>query len=1386
MIGRYARVLLTAALVVTATVALPPAIAVAEVPTDPNPTIAKACGIDVTLILDASGSVNSSHAVENVRDAGRSFLSALQDTNSTGRVIQFATVSQELAGRELIDVNSMAGGGAFGRAIAAYYNPIPPVSGFTVKSLNQNGNPTQANGWSNSNSNQYTNWQQTLNQTAAENPDTDPDPESPDLVVFVTDGDPTAYDFDRDGDPFYPSTPPTVGVNTNRNSAGAQITIDRAVEAANAVKGNDSRVLTVGVGSALNNSASLGRLQQVSGTNVARTADEFDITTTDVALVTDFDDLESAIRNVVLQLCSPSLTIRKLAQSPTNGDYLPAEGWDFTTTPTVTPGSFDWILPAGATGPTQTVTTDENGYAQFQWEPTEQEATSSAAISEAVQPGYIPGRPGVNDDFRCEAKDEAGTTREITGDLTVNGGTASFELDPIGNEIVTCSVYNSYDYDPAIEITKVNDPTVIRGDLDPAAQVTSTYQVSNPGNTPLSQVGVTDDQCGPVTGVPATGPNEGDTNGNGLLDPADPATPAPAETWTFTCTRSLNGGAGAVPEVIENTAIARGVDPTGELVTDQDTAEVTLYAPQITLTKLVNGEESVTVTRTEPLTAVEYTYAATNTGNTPLGSVGLEDDTPPCESPDRGPDNPGNNDNIMDVGETWRYSCTAAPADPVVNIAVVTGTPLNPQAGNSPFPGDPVTATDSAQVSLIDPGLTLTKTVDQTLVFPGTEVTYSYSATNTGDVALRNDTGNPGWVADDACSPVTYSGGDDGDELMNPEETWTFTCSTVIDRQTLNIATIIAQPVDGGTPVGDPLTRLDVAFVRVLLPDIAVTKHSTNPVVLSPDAEPVSGPDTPTVRPATYVYDVSNTGNTPLLDVTVDDDTCAPVTSIPASGPNQGDTNGDGRLDLDEVWSYECSTTLDGADLGQESIAVTNTVTAEGTGVLPDSDITGPTVTAQAQADTTVIHPGLTITKNASQPVVRAGGQVTYTFAVRNSGDVPLDLATLTDDKCSPLAYQGGDTNGNGLLDGVNTATETFTFTCARRLGLPPAGETEDVNTVTVFGIDTLGNGYQAQAAASVHVISPAIRLVKSVDNSLVPNGTTVTYGYDVTNVGVSPIATDDVLARVTLGDIANPFTPTCVQPTLVSKTGGNDDDLLDRDPAETWRYECAKAITEPTTNLAIVAAAGGTTLGLQIPVVDFDLAFVQPFTPAITVEKSAAPTELGAGGGPVTYTYQVRNTGDVPLADVASRITDDTCSPVAYVSGDEDGDGLLDTPTSIFEDALDETWVFTCTTAVTATTTNTVVVTGSPTDQDGNPLCGPDSVGGFPPCDVTAPDDAVVVVAGVPPTPPGPTPPGPTPPDGALPDTGASGLGTMLATGAIALMLGSLLVAVARRRQFR
>lgn len=85
-----------------------------------------------------------------------------------------------------------------------------------------------------------------------------------------------------------------------------------------------------------------------------------------------------------------------------------------------------------------------------------------------------------------------------------------------------------------------------------------------------------------------------------------------------------------------------------------------------------------------------------------------------------------------------------------------------------------------------------------------------------------------------------------------------------------------------------------------------------------------------------------------------------------------------------------------------------------------------------------------------------------------------------------------------------------------------------------------------------------------------------------------------------------------------------------------------------------------------------------------IHITKVPSPLTLLAGGGMVTYTKKVTNPGTVPLSNV--RITDDKCTPVAYVSGDTNSDSKLDPS---------ETWTFTCQSNLTATTTNTAVAIG-------------------------------------------------------------------------------------------
>jgi hypothetical protein len=101
----------------------------------------------------------------------------------------------------------------------------------------------------------------------------------------------------------------------------------------------------------------------------------------------------------------------------------------------------------------------------------------------------------------------------------------------------------------------------------------------------------------------------------------------------------------------------------------------------------------------------------------------------------------------------------------------------------------------------------------------------------------------------------------------------------------------------------------------------------------------------------------------------------------------------------------------------------------------------------------------------------------------------------------------------------------------------------------------------------------------------------------------------------------------------------------------------------------------------------------VYPPIPDISITKTADIDEfcLSDAPYPVTYTYEVQNTGNEDLDSVV--VTDDTCSSPTYVSGD-DGDGLLNPL---------EVWIYECTTLLDGATTNTgtVVATGVESGTD-------------------------------------------------------------------------------------
>lgn len=87
---------------------------------------------------------------------------------------------------------------------------------------------------------------------------------------------------------------------------------------------------------------------------------------------------------------------------------------------------------------------------------------------------------------------------------------------------------------------------------------------------------------------------------------------------------------------------------------------------------------------------------------------------------------------------------------------------------------------------------------------------------------------------------------------------------------------------------------------------------------------------------------------------------------------------------------------------------------------------------------------------------------------------------------------------------------------------------------------------------------------------------------------------------------------------------------------------------------------------------------------PLIDVVKIPSPLALPNGPGPVAYTYTLRNIGTVPVTDIT--MVGDTCSPIILASGDVNADKKLQ---------VDETWVYRCSTTLSATHTNIVTTTG-------------------------------------------------------------------------------------------
>lgn len=165
-----------------------------------------------------------------------------------------------------------------------------------------------------------------------------------------------------------------------------------------------------------------------------------------------------------------------------------------------------------------------------------------------------------------------------------------------------------------------------------------------------------------------------------------------------------------------------------------------------------------------------------------------------------------NNNGKLDPGENWKYTCTTTLSTTTTNTSTAIG---HSDDGFNQVAINTAIATVVVGAPIPSPLITIITVPSRLTVFPveGGDITYTYTVTNPGVAAIHNVV-----VADNKCAPVSGPSGDiNGNNLLDSNETWTYTCHTHTPVSTMNIATAEGR-VNGMIAIGYAFSNVLVSL----------------------------------------------------------------------------------------------------------------------------------------------------------------------------------------------------------------------------------------------------------------------------------------------------------------------------------------------------------------------------------------------------------------------------------------------------------------------------------------------------------------------------------------------------------------------------------------------
>jgi uncharacterized repeat protein (TIGR01451 family) len=623
----------------------------------------------------------------------------------------------------------------------------------------------------------------------------------------------------------------------------------------------------------------------------------------------------------------------------------------------------------------------------------------------------------------------------------------------------------------------------------------------------------------------------------------------PGETANGTATHPVVEG--DLPGPLTNVATATGTDRLGATVTAKATVTV-----QLTYTAALQVTKTPSASTAAIGETVTYQFTVVNTGNVTVNALSLTDNKLGTITLNAAQLAPGA---TATGSATHTINETDLPG-PLTNVATAKGTDSQ---------NKPVTATATATVTLTyRSSMSVTKVPSRTTAAVGDPVTYSYTVNNTGSITINGLS-----LSDDKLGKIT-------------------TDKTSLAPGERAIGTITYAVLEGDLP--GPLVNVVTASATdsLKLP-LTATATATVTLTYAASMSVAKVPSSTTARVGdrlTYTYTVRNTGNVTIKGLTLSDDKIGAITPAKTTLASGETTTATGTY-----------TVLEGDLPGP----LTNIVTVTAT----DSQNQPVTTTATATVQLTYMA-SMSVTKVPSKTTAGVGEQVTYTYTVKNTGNVTLNGLTLSDNKILAI------TPAKTTLASGETTTATGTYTVLEGDLPGPL-----VNIVTVTATDSQRQPVTTTATATVDLTyTTKLEVAKVASTGTAAVGSTITYSYTVKNSGTVTIngltMNDDKLGVITLD--ANTLAPGA------TANGSATHLVVEGD----LPGPLVNTVTVTGTDSQNNPASATATATVQLT-----------YTAALQVTKTPSAS-TAAVGETVTYQYSVVNTGNVTVNSLS--LTDD------------------------------------------------------------------------------------------------------------------------------------------------